>query len=424
MMQSHRGKFYSYNFFLRLFWCSWLLLAVRKSTQTPEKTFSQDYSNNGNASIIFASGFVIQPTTRSTGPSAGFKFPSASFIKNQDVMPTTSLSTVDSRLSKKILLSSSDDDRSNSKNSDNNKLHLMKKNRKRSILFSILMSVCGAGLGPFLDSYHSAFGVLKYDSPIQLTLWGSETYPALTTTWWVPQLFGFAGFLIGWLYILLDHSFLNSSDERRRPSPPKILIGISFFTLQYWLSGMFVQTGLLDRSGILSFMSILAAVGFLALDGTFSGLIVSLATCLGGPLIEALLITATTNGVLSSGYHYTDLGETGFFPLWIVPVYFLGGPANGNLARWFWNLLSIDEEETITKNDAGKKSCKDCLDTRRIECPTCDGIGTYVATGNRTVKCTSCNARGFVMCRSCFNLYDDDPYDVDGIKEIMNRMPD
>lgn len=230
----------------------------------------------------------------------------------------------------------------------NNTLRLITEDPKRSIVFSVLMTVCGAGLGPFLDSYHSAFGVLKYDEPIRLLLWGSEAYPALTTAWWVPELFGLAGFLIGWLYILLDATFLDSSsDELRDPSPFKTLTGISFFTLQYWLSGILVQTSVLDRSGILNLMSVLAAIGFLVFDGTFSGLIVSLATCLGGPLIEAGLITATTNGLLSGGYHYTDLGETGFFPLWIVPVYFLGGPANGNLARGFWNALSSEEEETV-----------------------------------------------------------------------------
>lgn len=325
----------------------------------------------------------------------------------------------DSRLGEK-LRSNSDEE------PGNDPIRLVTKDPKRSILFSLLMTACGAGLGPFLDSYHSAFGVLKYDEPIRLILWGSETYPALTTTWWVPELFGLAGFLIGWLYILLDASLLESSDLRRQPTPPKILAGISFFTLQYWLSGILVQADMLDRTGILNLMSVLAAIGFLVLDGTFSGLIVSLATCIGGPLIEAGLITATANGFLSSGYHYNDLGETGFFPLWIIPVYFLGGPANGNLARGFWNTLSGKAEETANtiSSKEDKESCPDCQGTRRVMCPNCDGVGTYLAMGNRTVKCTSCNGRGYVMCRTCFDLYDDDPYDIDGIRDIMSRMPD
>mmetsp|Transcript_15794 Transcript_15794/g.36568 ORF Transcript_15794/g.36568 Transcript_15794/m.36568 type:complete len:426 (-) Transcript_15794:150-1427(-) len=425
-MKFDRKKYISFNFSIQLVFYYWLLLSTTTITIS-EETIAQDHSYNDNSLIIFVSGFVAQPTIHFGGVDNGVGvrvFQSTSIIDKLNAMYPTSRRATNPRQVKKKFRSSSDDEETHTNEPPNSSLRLIRNSPMRSILFSIVMSSCGAVLGPFLDSYHSAFGVLKYDEPIRLTLWGSKTYPALTTTFWVPELFGLAGFLIGWLYILLDDSFLVSSDERRRPSPPKILFGISLFTSQYWLSGIFVQMDVLDRSGILNVMSILATVGFLILDGTFSGLLVSFATCLGGPLIEAGLITATTKGILSSGYHYTDCGETGFFPLWIVPVYFLGGPANGNLARGFWNALSADEEDTITKKEADKKSCDDCLGTRRIECPNCDGLGTYTAMGNRSVKCTSCNARGFVMCRSCFNLYDEDPYDIDSIREIMNRMPD
>ena len=126
------------------------------------------------------------------------------------------------------------------------------------------------------------------------------------------------------------------------------------------------------------------------------------------------------------------LDETGFFPLWIIPVYFFGGPANGNLARSFWNALSSSSssDSTTTTNVMNAKTTKEqdpcnvCNDTRRVPCPNCDGVGTYVAMGGRTVKCTSCNARGFVICRNCFDRYDEDPYDIDAIREMMNRMPD
>ena len=93
---------------------------------------------------------------------------------------------------------------------------------KRSWCFSILMATCGAMLGPFLDAwvivpthqtplsfeatyftklvnpfrfkrYHSAFGVLEYNHPIKKVLWGSEKFAALTTAWWVPDLFALAG---------------------------------------------------------------------------------------------------------------------------------------------------------------------------------------------------------------------------------------
>eukprot|EP00594_Rhizosolenia_setigera_P009870 CAMPEP_0178957100 /NCGR_PEP_ID=MMETSP0789-20121207/10691_1 /TAXON_ID=3005 /ORGANISM="Rhizosolenia setigera, Strain CCMP 1694" /LENGTH=169 /DNA_ID=CAMNT_0020639241 /DNA_START=858 /DNA_END=1368 /DNA_ORIENTATION=- len=111
-------------------------------------------------------------------------------------------------------------------------------------------------------------------------------------------------------------------------------------------------------------MSILAVFGFYIFDGlTLSGFWTSTATAIGGPLIEVGLITVLNKPddflipfLQHSGYHYNDLGETGFFPLWIVPVYFLGGPAVGNLARGFYyNLLGNDNTENEMKKKRKKK---------------------------------------------------------------------
>ena len=293
---------------------------------------------------------------------------------------------------------------------------------KRTLLFSLLMSLCGASLGPFLDSYHSAFGVLQYDDPITAILWGTASQPALTTTWWVPALFGLAGFIIGWLYILLDSLLLEKEgDQRISPTPPLILVSISMFTLQYWLSGI-LYASIVDRTTILNVMSVIAAVGFLSLDGTLSGVITSTATAICGPLIEAGLLTASLAGYLPSGYHYTDLGETGYFPLWILPVYFLGGPAVGNLARGFWNGLSKSADVEDEKGE--RRPCFVCNDTRRDICPNCDGIGEYAAMGGQSVTCTSCKGRGYVICRACFDRYDEDPNDIEGIRDLISRMPD
>ena len=300
---------------------------------------------------------------------------------------------------------------------------LITKNPTRAISFSAIMAFCGAALGPFLDSYHSAFGVLQYDEPIKIALWGTKTDPALITAWWVPILFGVAGWLIGWLYIALDVITKSTPDNTKTPSWPKILLGISLFTLQYWLSGILVASDVLDRTGILNAMSLYGAVGFLLLDGSLAGFLTSTATALGGPLIEVGLLSMSRAGIMPGGYHYNDLGETGFFPLWIVPVYFLGGPAVGNLARGFWNSLTpaVTVEDKQTRLLPG---CKVCNDTRRVPCPNCDGVGRYTAMGGKSVQCTSCRGRGFVICRACFSDYDDDPYDIEGIREIMSRLPD
>ena len=291
-------------------------------------------------------------------------------------------------------------------------------NPKQSLLFSLSSAASGAILGPFLDSYHSANGVLQYDSPFSLQLWSTSSIPALTTTWWVPELFGLAGFLIGWLYLLLDDYF--QEDESSTPlgaTGPIILLGISFFTFQYWLSGILYAYGV-DRTTIFGIMSVLGFGGYAALDGTKSGLVTSILTAVGGPLIEVGLITFLqgTNG----GYHYTDLGETGFFPLWIVPVYFLGGPANGNLARGTWKALGPKQEEKRQE----RAGCKTCGDTRAVPCPNCDGVGYYMTYG-REVKCNCCKGRGLVICRDCFSFYkDEDPADIESIREFMSRLPD
>ena len=43
------------------------------------------------------------------------------------------------------------------------------------------MGVAGALLGPNLDNYHSAFGVLTYKNPFELSVGG---HVLVTTDWW------------------------------------------------------------------------------------------------------------------------------------------------------------------------------------------------------------------------------------------------
>jgi hypothetical protein len=298
-------------------------------------------------------------------------------------------------------------------------------NPERSVYFSLLMTLCGASLGPFLDSYHSLFGVLTYDTPFVFPLLGTSSVsgPALltcVTTYWVPPLFGLAGFLIGWLYILLDAVTVSERiNNQLHPTVPKALIGISYFTFQYWLSGILYAHGV-DRSVILALMSALAAGGFILLDGTLSGLITSAATALGGPLIEVGLISSLPE---PWGYHYNDSGETGYFPLWIIPVYFLGGPANGNLARSFWNTLGGKEGNEVTSPERTYKiiPCVECNTTRLVPCPNCH-LGTYV-TYNQRVVCKACRGKGRVICRRCFSEYGDvDPNDIYSIRVLVDEL--
>ena len=337
------------------------------------------------------------------------------------------------------MLSQSPFDQDTSAATDRSWIDPIVSNPSKSIQYSLLMTACGAALGPFLDSYHSAFGVLQYEEPISAVLWGTLDNPALTTAWWVPELFGLAGFIIGWLYILLDQ-VLEEGQDKTRPSPPSILVCISIFTLQYWLSGVLFGR-MVSRETILSVMSIISTAGFLVFDRSKSGFITSVATAICGPLIEVgLLSTLQGHG----GYHYTDPGETGFFPLWIVPgestrcllvhklcfclnplqVYFLGGPAVGNLGRGFWNWLSKDASGTSsTGTGRRRRPCEVCNDSRAVPCPNCDAMGYYVTYG-QSVTCNACKGRGLVMCRACFSDYNEDPYDIEAVRDFMSKLPD
>jgi hypothetical protein len=294
----------------------------------------------------------------------------------------------------------------------------IKSDPSKSTYFSLLMTFSGAALGPLLDSYHSLFGVLTYNTPLVFPILGSigDGPDLLTcvTSLWVPPLFGMAGFIIGWLYILLDSVTADAPTRQLYPSVSKVLVGISFFTFQYWFSGFLFAHGV-DRSLILAIMGVLAAGGFCLLDGTMSGLITSTATAFCGPLIEVGLISSLPD---SWAYRYNDAGETGFFPLWIVPVYFLGGPANGNLARCFWNALGSDDMLL----EKYRVPCPDCNGTRAVTCPNCDD-GTYVTYGERVV-CKACRGKGRVICRKCFREYGGDPADIKNIRRIMDRIPD
>ena len=201
---------------------------------------------------------------------------------------------------------------------------------RRAAPFLAGMFGAGACLGPCLDNYHSAFGVLRYAHPAVATAW-------LTTDAWVPPLFGLAGVLIGGLYVGGD---LALGAARAPPAGDRVLLAIAFFTFQYWFSGLLAGPGgyaiAPSSASVHAPLALFALCGFAAFDGTRVGFAVSALTALGGPVIE-LAITGLTD---LYAYSATDIaGLGGAIPSWIPSVYFLGGPAVGGLARAWWSYL-------------------------------------------------------------------------------------
>lgn len=121
------------------------------------------------------------------------------------------------------------------------------------------------------------------------------------------------------------------------PSWAAVLICISLFVVQYWLSGELDQR--LHPAGaeaavvseplnltIDATLAVFAALHFYAFDRTPQGLFMSALTAICGPLIEITLINQFQL------YQYTHPHFLGV-PSWIPEVYWCGGPAVGLLGR-------------------------------------------------------------------------------------------
>ncbi|CAN0257756.1 unnamed protein product [Ascophyllum nodosum] len=148
-----------------------------------------------------------------------------------------------------------------------------------------LMAASGALLGPNLDNYHSAFGVLTYKNPTTLYVAG---HALVTTDWWVPPLFAVAGAGIGALYIIFD-ALLETPRVQRQPAWRNVFLAISLFSFQYYLSGLLVANGC-PRGLLVVCLAVIAERTFKIFDDTRAGLVVSIAAAVLGPLIEVFLI--------------------------------------------------------------------------------------------------------------------------------------
>lgn len=103
-----------------------------------------------------------------------------------------------------------------------------------------------------------------------------------------------------------------------------------------------------------------------------------------------------------------------------MPVYFLGGPAVGNLSRGVQGYLELRGGDW---GDGGDLVCETCQNSRVQPCYNCDGLGYYDSYGSQT-KCKACNSSGQIICRTCFDKSGIDPYDFEGVRSFMKRRTD
>eukprot|EP00879_Flechtneria_rotunda_P021170 GHRR01022302.1.p2 GENE.GHRR01022302.1~~GHRR01022302.1.p2 ORF type:complete len:178 (+),score=39.72 GHRR01022302.1:1295-1828(+) len=128
------------------------------------------------------------------------------------------------------------------------------------------------------------------------------------------------------------------------PSWQTVLVSVSLFVTQYWLSGILEQPTLgqnLGNTSIPILDTILASYALLnwaLFDRTKQGIGMAALTAVCGPAIEMFLISKI--GL----YHYSHPVVLGV-PTWIPWVYYCGGPAVGNLGRRVWHDLAVQHTQ-------------------------------------------------------------------------------
>ena len=242
---------------------------------------------------------------------------------------------------------------------------------------TLQMGVISAPLGMLLDNQHGLFNVLNYHA-FQLTYvlpWDDIDHPILKSALWVPPLFAFAGWIMTFIVLQCDELF-NTNSILKNPSIPKVLYSISYFSSQYYLSGLLDHVGV-ESVYIHLILIITAILGYTIFDSSKAGLVLGLATAISGPATEIGLIntidtnlnihlptlstifegsssdsnsmnidrvtgivtSVTNNGNFEQYTHIYDYNHADIWGIcsWIPWVYFLGAAGVGNLARLLYN---------------------------------------------------------------------------------------
>jgi hypothetical protein len=167
----------------------------------------------------------------------------------------------------------------------------------------------------------------------------------------VPLLFGVAGLILGIAVPLLDEAADSSSSGSSasrmglgRASWGWVLLCISAFVVQYWLSGVLDAPLLGDTlvGPVPTLDAVLAAYAlavWVVFDGSAPGAAMAALTAVCGPALEVALV----NG--AGLYHYSHPAVFGAVPSWIPWVYACGGPAVGNLGRLVWASLKQQQQQ-------------------------------------------------------------------------------
>jgi len=201
----------------------------------------------------------------------------------------------------------------------------------RDEIFTIgALTTISAPLGVMLDNQHGLFDVLNYHClNMNFYLWDTVI---VKSAYWVPFLFAFAGFAMSYLQLFFDKVL---EGRKGKLDGPTVLYGISAFSGQYYLSGL-LDHATIDPLTTNIVLSTLAIAGFLLFDGSVSGLALALSTAVAGPVAEIILIKLDL-------YNYTHADVLNIAS-WIPSVYFLGGPAVGNLTRYCYGSLRAKSE--------------------------------------------------------------------------------
>lgn len=206
--------------------------------------------------------------------------------------------------------------------------------KKLRLKTSLTVAAVSAVLGPLLDNYHSQFHVLSYNNPVEFQWYLLGQPVHFVTAPFTTPLFVVAGLIIG-----LGTLRINEAYGENDPVPfPSAMATIAAFAAVYYLSAALPGTPAAPVTGPL--LVHLAALEWYALDRSVGGLVMGALTAVGGPVVEVALINV--------GHLYTySSPEFLGIPFFIVPVYFAGGPAVGNLAR---ALYVVEREGTEHEN--------------------------------------------------------------------------